>query len=208
MTNGLNARRAAVACVAIGLATLGLTACGSSAAKGSATSSARPPNTSVAKSSTAIDATKSSASAVPTVTTPATTVDTTSASAGPPAVAAKAAPNPCTLVTAANVSAALKSSVPPGLRQKVGLFDSCVYTHGSSGIVILVRTIDRATFDRSAKANLGGARPVSGVGDDAYNASGTLLVWQAGIEIGIQLEGGNDALTTEMPLAVAALARL
>ena len=192
--NCVTARRTVATGVAIGLATLALTAC-SSSSRGVAAAAASATGASTT-SSTAVVA-----------TTSATTAVASSASAGPSSGAAKAAPNPCALVTSADLSAALGSSVPAGIHQQAGLFDACVYPDGSA--VILVRSTDQATFDRSAKANPGGATPVTGVGDDAYNASGNLLVWQAGTEIALKIAGGSsDALTIEKRLAAVAVARL
>ena len=221
----VNSRRVPAACVAIGLATLGLAGCRSGTKGGAASSataiqatasSTAAVSATAAATAAATSAVATSASAAPsassapaTATTAAPSAVATSASAGPSDSAAKAAPNPCSLVTAADASAALGSSAPTGLHQPAGLFDACIYAAGAKSVVILVRSIDQATFDASAKANPGGATPVTGVGSDAYNASQTLLVWQAGTEIGIQVQAGSgDTLTTEKRLASAAVARL
>ena len=197
----VNVGQAAVAWVAVGAAALSLTSCSSSSstAKGGTSSSASASVASVAAtSSTAVTTTPSAVLTATATTAPSTT------GGG----AASAAPNPCTLVTAADVSAATGSSFPAGIHQMSGLYDACIYGSGPS-LVILVRAIDRTTFDTSAKANPGGATPISGIGDDAYTASDTLLVWQAGTEIVIQIQGGSgDPLATEKKLAAAAVARL
>jgi hypothetical protein len=62
-----------------------------------------------------------------------------------------------------------------------GVFQSCIYGNGK--FIVLVRHVDQATFDQSAKANPGGAVPVTGIGQDAYVGGGTdLLFWQNGTE--------------------------
>jgi hypothetical protein len=35
----------------------------------------------------------------------------------------------------------------------VGLYQACLYTAGTKGVIVLVRQISRSTFDKSAKAN-------------------------------------------------------
>jgi hypothetical protein len=63
-----------------------------------------------------------------------------------------------------------------------GVFQSCIYGNGK--FIVLVRHVDQATFDQSAKANPGGAVPVTGIGQDAYVVGGTdLLFWQNGTEV-------------------------
>jgi hypothetical protein len=113
----------------------------------------------------------------------------------------------CSLVTSADAQAVLGSAIGTGQDSKVGLYDACVYARGP--FVVLVRAIDQATFDKSASLNPGGAKPVAGIGDDAYVASGALLVWQNGTEISLAVTGSSsDPLGAEKKLAAAALARL
>ena len=76
-------------------------------------------------------------------------------------------------------------------------------------MVVLVRNIDKAMFDKSAAANPGGAKPVPGIGQDAYSADGGLLVWQNGTEITILVTGnGSGGLDQAKQLAKAAVAEL
>jgi hypothetical protein len=174
-------------CVATGLATLSLSGCHSGS---SSTASAAP------------------TSETGTTTSAAPTSEAGTATAAPSAAPATAAKvDPCALVTPAEVqevtgkSAASPSDVP------AGLYQSCTY--GNAGVVVLVRTIDKATFDKSAAANPGGAKPVPGIGQDAYSADGGLLVWQNGTEITILVTSdGSGGLDQAEQLAKAAVAGL
>lgn len=150
-------------------------------------------------------ATTTSGGSTPTsvVTTPAT------APAASPSVVASSAPatpttvpDPCSLVTPADVTSAAGGSAGAPTDTKAGLYQACLY---GSSVVVLVRNIDRASFDKSAKANPGGVTAVSGIGQDAYSGSGTLLVWQNGTEVTILVNGNAAA---EKPLALAAVNRL
>jgi hypothetical protein len=171
-------------CVATGLATLSLSGCNS----GSSSTTSAPP---------------ASGAGAATSASPAGAAPATPSAA--PAKAAKA--DPCSLVTPAEVqevtgkSAASPSDVP------AGVYQSCAY--GKAGVVVLVRTIDKATFDKSAAANPGGAKPVPGIGQDAYSADGALLVWQNGTEIAISVTSdGSGGLDQAEQLAKPAVAQL
>ncbi|HEY0937775.1 MAG TPA: hypothetical protein VGD91_29050 [Trebonia sp.] len=88
-----------------------------------------------------------------------------------------------------------------------GVYQSCVY--GKAGVVVLVRNISRASFDKSAAANPGGVKPVPGIGQDAYSGGGSLLVWQNGTEIAISVTSdGSGGLDQAEQFAKAAVAQL
>ena len=142
-----------------------------------------------------------------TSTTPATPSAATTTSATTPAAtgAAGASPDPCVLVAPADVKAALGGSAGTPTDMPAGVYRACIYLGGK--VVVLVRSIDKATFDKSAAANPGGVTPISGVGQDAYSNSDTLLVWQNGTEISLLVTSDN-ALAAEKQLATAAVGRL
>ena len=182
-----SSRRLAMFCVATGLATVSLSACHS----GSSSTASAP---------------SASAAAATTSAPPAGGADTATATASvAPATAAKA--DPCALVTPAEVQEVTGKSAASPSDTPAGLYQSCAY--GNAGVVVLVRNIDKATFDKSAAANPSGAKPVSGIGQDAYSAGGGLLVWQNGTEISILVTSdGSGGLDQAEQLAKAAVAEL
>jgi len=122
-----------------------------------------------------------------------------------PATAAKA--DPCALVTPAEVQEVTGKSAASPSDALVGLYQSCTYAN--AGVVVLVRNMNRATFDKSAAANPGGAKPVPGIGQDAYSSGGGLLVWKNGTEITILVTSdGSGGLDQAKQLAKAAVAEL
>jgi hypothetical protein len=144
----------------------------------------------------------SSAASAPSASGAGTTAATPSAA---PATAAKV--DPCALVTPAEVQEvtgkpdASPSDVP------AGVYQSCSYT--KAGVVVLVRGIGKAAFDKSAAANPGGVKPVPGIGQDAYSSGGALLVWQNGTEITISVTSdGSGGLDQAEQFAKAAVAQL
>ena len=76
--------------------------------------------------------------------------------AAAPAAAAPTAP--CKLVTIAEAKAALGVSVTRKA-ETIGLFQSCMYKHGTSFLQIETRAISKADFVRSAKSNMRPVRP-------------------------------------------------
>jgi hypothetical protein len=129
-----------------------------------------------------------------------------SAAAGSPTTA----PNPCKLVTAADVKAVLGAAVGRGKLQSLGLYRSCTYTTKSLVTVIVqTRPLSKADFVKSAKANPPPVKPVSGLGGPAYYAGGaTLLVWRHGNEATVSVFGGGPGLAKEVKLAQRAVKRL
>jgi hypothetical protein len=180
-------RRLAMFCVAAGLATLSLSGCHS----GSSSATSAPP---------------ASTAGVTTSAPPASGAGTAAATpSAAPATAAKA--DPCALITPAEVQEVTGKSATSPRDAPVGLYQSCTY--GKAGVVVLVRNIDKSTFDKSAAANPGGAKPVPGIGQDAYSADGGLLVWQNGTEISILVTSdGSGGLDQAEQLAKAAVAEL
>lgn len=123
-----------------------------------------------------------------------------------------AAPNPCRLVTAADVKAVLGTAVGRGKLQTLGLYESCTYTAKSIlSVTVQTRPLTKADFVKSAKANPPPVKMVSGLRAPAYFAGGaTLLVWRRGNEATVSLFGSGlgSPLARELELAKRALARM
>lgn len=117
--------------------------------------------------------------------------------------------NPCTLISAANATKALGLTVPTSKPEKLGLYQACTYSSGGKRLTILVRSLTRANFDKSAKANPGPVVHVNGIGSDAYSAAGpTLLLWRSGTEVTVLATGVAKALAVEESLGRTAAERL
>lgn len=194
-------RPLAVIAIGAGLLCVTLTAC-----SGASSSGAVAPAATVADSSTPVAPSPPSQASAP-VTPPSNPTSAPPSATMQATAAATKTYTACSLVTSADAQAVLGASAGTGQDGKAGLYDSCVYAGGK--FVVLVRDIDKATFDKSASLNPGGAKPIAGIGDDAYVASGVLLVWQNGTEISLAVMGGSsDPLAAEKKLATAAIARL
>jgi hypothetical protein len=120
------------------------------------------------------------------------------------------AKGPCTLITPANVSAALGTKAGAPVAATVGLYESCDYVAGSRHVIILDRKLTKSVFDTSAKKNPGPVVHLSGIGSDAYSAQGgaALLMWKNGTELTILVAGGTNALKAEETLGRDAASRL
>ena len=118
--------------------------------------------------------------------------------------------SPCALVTAADAGKALGATVGRGKAQTLGLYKGCTYTKGRKTLTVLVRQIDRGTFDKSAKKNPPPVFPIPGIGDAAYSAGGgaALLVWKKGTEVTFTFIGVSPVVQTQKDVANAALKRL
>jgi hypothetical protein len=121
-----------------------------------------------------------------------------------------AAPNPCKLVTATDVKAALGTAVGRGKLQSLGLYQSCTYSPKSFvTVTVQTRQLSKTDFVKSAKMNPPPVKPVAGVGAPAYYAGGTtLLVWRHGSEATFSIFGAGPALAREIMLARRALPRM
>jgi hypothetical protein len=118
--------------------------------------------------------------------------------------------SPCALVTAADAGKALGATVSRGKAQALGLYKGCTYTKGRKTLTVLVRQIDRGTFEKSAKKNPPPVFPIPGIGDAAYSAGGgsALLVWKKGTEVAFTFIGVSPVVQTQKDVANAALKRL
>jgi len=111
----------------------------------------------------------------------------------------------------ADAHAVLEATVKPGKLQSLGLFLSCTYTTAKFvTLTVQTRSMSRADFVKSAKANPGPVKPVGGIGAVAYSAGGgvTLLVWRRGSEATFSIYGAGPALAREITLAKRVVPRL
>jgi hypothetical protein len=118
--------------------------------------------------------------------------------------------SPCALVTTADAGKALGATVAKGKAQTLGLYKACTYTKGRKTMTVLVRQIDKATFEKSAKKNPPPVFPIPGIGDEAFSAAGgyALLVWKKGTELTFAFVGISPVVQTQKDVANAALKRL
>ena len=118
--------------------------------------------------------------------------------------------SPCVLVTAADAGKALGTTVGRGKAQTLGLYKGCTYTKGRKTLTVLVRQIDKATFEKSARKNPPPVFPIPGIGDAAFSAGGgsALLVWKKGTEVTFTFIGVSPVVQTQKDVANAALKRL
>jgi hypothetical protein len=117
---------------------------------------------------------------------------------------------PCALVTAADAGKALGTTVGKGKAQTLGLYKACTYVKGRKTLTVLVRQIDKPTFEKSAKKNPPPVFPIPGIGDEAFSAGGgsALLVWKKGTEVTFTFIGVSPVVQTQKDVANAALKRL
>src|SRR4051812_48432062 len=118
--------------------------------------------------------------------------------------------SPCTLVTADDAGKALGVKVAKGAAKTLGLYKACTYTKGRRKLTVLVRQIDKGTFEKSAKKNPPPVFPIPGIGDAAFSAGGgaALLVWKNGTEVTFTFVGVSPVVQTQKDVANAALKRL
>ena len=124
--------------------------------------------------------------------------------------ASAATTGPCVLVTADDAGKALGVKVGAGKAQTLGLYKACTYTKGRRTLTVLVRQIDKSTFETSAKKNPPPVFPIPGIGDEAFSAGGgsALLVWKKGTEVVFTFIGVSPVVQTQKDVASAALKRL
>jgi hypothetical protein len=118
--------------------------------------------------------------------------------------------SPCALVTADDAAKALGVKVGTGKAQRLGLYKACTYTKGRKTLTVLVRKIDKGTFEKSARKNPPPVFPIPGIGDEAFSAGGgsALLVWKQGTEVTFAFIGVSPVVQTQKDVANAALKRL
>jgi hypothetical protein len=173
-------------------------------------------------SSTSSSAAPSTAAAVP---SPAGGISSVGPAAGagasagssPIAASSGAVVDPCVLVTAADVSAAIGATVPPSTSDFTGTFQICSYsaTVDSAGdatvVIVLSRLIDKVGFDASTKGGTGEISPLAGVCQDAYVSGSKVFGWKNGTEVDASVDGmpaGGDPVAAVTKLVTGACARL
>jgi hypothetical protein len=124
--------------------------------------------------------------------------------------ASGATASPCTLVTSDDAAKALGGKVGKGKAKTLGLYKACTYTQGRKTLTVLVRQIDKRTFEKSAKKNPPPVFPIPGIGDEAFSAGAgaALLVWKKGTEVTFAFIGVSPVVQTQKDIANAALKRL
>lgn len=133
---------------------------------------------------------------------------------------ASAAPDPCKLLTVAEVQAIIGVAIAPAPESMIDdPFSYCRYKSVAPGhmLEVTVSQIEQADFERGMKTLKHGLPVGSGLGPDAYTqygGSGNLFVWKKGTQITIHLEdqSGNtsDAQreASQEKVAKVALSRL
>ncbi len=125
--------------------------------------------------------------------------------------------DPCALVTAADVSAAVGKTVPPSTSDFTGIYQACAYNTpedsagGSEVVNVTDRLIDKAGFEASIKQNTGAVAPLPNVCQDAYVAGSNVLAWKNGTEVDARIVGtpaGHDAVAEGTKLVTGACAKL
>jgi hypothetical protein len=132
-------------------------------------------------------------------------VSASSASAG--------ARNACALVTATDVSSALKAKVGVGKQQQLGAFNACVYAHGKVTVTVKTRQLSLAAHRAVIKAIPGLAIKASDVSEDAwvfFITNGSALDdWKQGNEIDFVVTGaGANAVLILKQLGKRARSRI
>lgn len=105
--------------------------------------------------------------------------------------AAAATPDPCGLVTEADITSVTGADPGPGRATPAGVYQACVY---GKAVIVTARAIDRATFDTSSMQNPGAQR-ITGAGDAAVTATGdggtAVIAWHKGVELNVLIPGGT-----------------
>ncbi|MBV8598816.1 MAG: hypothetical protein JO017_08345 [Actinobacteria bacterium] len=128
-------------------------------------------------------------------------------------LAASSGKNACALVTAADVSSALKARVGAGTRERLGAYDACVYRSGKATVTVKTRPLSHAAYGGVVRKIPGVALKASDVSADAWvffiaNGEG-LDDWKGGAEVDLVVTGtGANAVLQLKALSKAARARL
>jgi len=124
-------------------------------------------------------------------------------------------PNPCALLTNAEVAKALGSKI---VSREPDRYHSCTWTGADLGgyypahrtLMVQVSSVTKAQFDKSARQTPG-ALPVRGIGQDAFADTGhvpSLNVWQHGDALWIAASLVNDPLQTAKLVAKIVVKRI
>ncbi len=131
--------------------------------------------------------------------------------------AAAGLPNPCTLLTNAEVAKAFGSKIQSRANESYGLSRSCTwegaplgsFTSAHASLQLDIAHVSRAQFLKNAK-KAKNAVPIHGIGDLAYSqymAGEFLTVWRQGIWLSVSLGGVSSPIASAKALARSAIAR-
>jgi hypothetical protein len=131
--------------------------------------------------------------------------------------AAAGLPNPCTLLTNAEVATAFGAKVQSRVGESHRFGRSCAwegvplgsFTSAHASLRVDIAHVSRAQFLKNAK-KAKNAVPVHGIGDLAYAqyiAGQSLTVWRHGIWLSLDLTGVSSPLASAKALARSAIAR-
>ena len=126
-------------------------------------------------------------------------------------------PNPCTLLTNAEVATAFGSKIQSRAGESYRFGRSCAwegvplgsFTSAHASLRVDIAQVTRAQFLKNAK-KAKNAVPVHGIGDLAYSqyvAGQSLTVWRHGIWLSLDLTGVSSPLASAKALARSAIAR-
>ena len=127
-------------------------------------------------------------------------------------------PNPCGLLTNAEVAKALGSKIVSREPTGTGRYRTCTWTGADLGgyapmhrtLMVQVTSATKTQFDKSARTTPG-AVPVHEIGQEAYAETGhvpSVNVWQHGDAIWINASLVNDPVQTAKTVAKLAVKRL
>jgi hypothetical protein len=128
-------------------------------------------------------------------------------------VASAGVKNACMLVTRADASKALGSSVGAGRHQLLGGFNTCTYAKGRKTVTVQARLLSHGDYLKVVKAIHGTALNASDLSPDAWvyfvKNGISLLVWKHGTQLKFLVLGvGANAVTAARDVAQAALNRV
>ena len=128
-------------------------------------------------------------------------------------LAAGATKNACFVVTAADVSAALKGKVGAGKHEQLGVFNACTYTLRKITVTVKTRAITKAAYAKAVRKIPGTALKATDIGDNAWvyfvTHGEALDDWKRGSELALVVVGAEgDAVLIIKALAKVARSRL
>jgi hypothetical protein len=127
------------------------------------------------------------------------------------ALAASPLPNPCSLLTTAQVVPTIGGSIQTRTRSGNGLAPTCTWTGPPQGymqfhetLTLQVFRITRARFDRTNAESRPPATPVFGFGVRAYTSIAGLQEWKGGIAV--EMDGRYTSVYPRLALRLAQIA--
>jgi len=129
------------------------------------------------------------------------------------------APDPCGLITGADIAAELGPGVGTGVPDMVGVFQSCTYQTPNNAaryydVTVQSRAVDRDAFEQSVQAErlTTGVAPekLDGPGKSAYDTGGILSFWSDDVQVTVLVTTpeGVDAMAAAQALGAKAVPRL